>query len=134
MAHVLNTLSDFCLAWALLGDWTSRILFPVPKGPWPRHGHAGRLFPEYQARSLRIVAWARAFFNRGPTIPSPAARIGAYLHPAGGQGRHRPPIIHAYGGAKVRTAEALRSIAVEGWVPLAVAMVGTKGKKPMWAG
>ena len=27
---------DFCLAWALIGEWTSRILFPVPKGPWPR--------------------------------------------------------------------------------------------------
>ena len=46
------------------------------------------------------------------------------------QGRHRPPVIHAYGGAKVGMA---RSIAVEGWVPLAVAMVGTKGKEPMWA-
>ena len=49
------------------------------------------------------------------------------------QGRHRPPVIHAYGGAKVGMAQALRSIAVEGWVPLAVAMVGTKKKKPMWA-
>ena len=45
------------------------------------------------------------------------------------QERHRPPIIHAYGGAKVGMAAALRSIAVEGWVRLAVAMVGTKGKK-----
>ena len=45
---------DFCLAWALLGEWTSRILFPVPKGPWPRHGHAGRLLPEYRARSPRV--------------------------------------------------------------------------------
>ena len=49
---------DFCLAWALIGEWTSRILFPVPKGPWPRHGHAGALLEEYQARSPRIVAWA----------------------------------------------------------------------------
>ena len=60
---------DFCLAWALLGEWTSRILFPVPKGPWPRHGHAGRLLPEYQARSPRIVAWARACFEQG-ALPS----------------------------------------------------------------
>ena len=51
---------DFCLAWALIGEWTSRILFPVPKGPWPRHGHAAALLPEYRARSPRIVAWARA--------------------------------------------------------------------------
>ena len=47
---------DFCLAWALIGEWTSRILFPVPKGPWPRHGHAGVLLKAYQARSPRIVA------------------------------------------------------------------------------
>ena len=60
---------DFCLAWALLGEWTSRILFPVPKGPWPRHGHAGRLLPEYQARSPSIVAWARACFEQG-ALPS----------------------------------------------------------------
>ena len=46
---------DFCLAWALIGEWTSRILFPVPKGPWPRHGHAGALLKEYikpEAREL----------------------------------------------------------------------------------
>ena len=54
---------DFCLAWALIGEWTSRILFPVPKGPWPRHGHAGALLRQYQARSPRIVAWARATFE-----------------------------------------------------------------------
>ena len=34
---------DFCLAWALIGEWTSRVLFPVSKGPWPRDGHAGAL-------------------------------------------------------------------------------------------
>ena len=30
-------------------------------------------------------------------------------------------------------AQTLRSIAVEGWVPLTVVMVGTKGNKPIWA-
>ena len=60
---------DFCLAWALIGEWTSRILFPVPKGPWPRHGHAGALLRQYQARSPRIVAWARATFEQG-ALPS----------------------------------------------------------------
>ena len=60
---------DFCLAWALIGEWTSRILFPVPKGPWPRHGHYGALLPEYRARSPHIVAWARAAFGQG-ALPS----------------------------------------------------------------
>ena len=39
MGTCLQHSLDFCLAWALIGEWTSRVLFPVPKGPWPRHGH-----------------------------------------------------------------------------------------------
>ena len=39
--------------------------------------------------------------------------------------------MHAYGGAK--SGMALQSIASEGWIPLAAAMVGTKGKQPLWA-
>ena len=49
-------------------------------------------------------------------------------------GKQRPPIIHAYGGAKRDMARALATIAVEGWIPLAAAMVGTHDKPPMWAG
>ena len=113
---------DFCLAWALIGEWTSRILFPVPQGPWPRHGHAGALLPEYHARSPRIVAWARACFEQG-ALPSLLLLQGLV------------PIFTLPGdkmfqstGIQQGMAQALRSIAVEGWVPLAVAMVGTKGK------
>ena len=134
---------DFCLAWALIREWTSRILFPVPAGPWPRHGHAGALLPEYRARSPRLVAWARAAFEQG-ALPSllllqglvPIFTLpGHKMFQSTGvcRGRQRPPIMHAYGGAKVGMAQALRSIANEGWIALAVAMVGTKGKKPMWA-
>ena len=60
---------NFCLAWALIGEWTSRVLFPVPKGPWPRHGHAGALLQNYKCRTPRIVAWARAAFEQG-ALPS----------------------------------------------------------------
>ena len=134
---------DFCLGWALIGEWTSRILFPVPKGPWPRHGHAGALLPEYQPRSPRIVAWARASFEQG-ALPSllflqglvPIFSLpGDKMFQSTGicQGKQRPPIMHAYGGAKIGMAQALRSIASEGWIPLAAAMVGTVGKEPMWA-
>ena len=35
--------------------------------------------------------------------------------------------MHAYGGAKSGMAQALQSIASEGWIPLAAAMVGTSG-------
>ena len=117
---------DFCLAWALIGEWTSRILFPVPKGPWPRHGHAGALLRQYQARSPRIVAWARATFEQG-ALPSllfllvPIFTLpGDKMFQATGFGSHRqrPPIIHAYGGAKSGMAQALQSIASEGWIPV----------------
>ena len=133
---------DFCLAWALIGEWTSRILFPVPKGPWPRHGHAGALLRRYQARSPRIVAWARVTFEQG-ALPSllllqglvPIFTLpGDKMFQATGLCSHkqRPPIMHAYGGAKTGMAQALQSIASEGWLPLAAAMVGTSDKPPLW--
>ena len=40
---------------------------------------------------------------------------------------------HAYGGAKTGMERALASIAPEGWLPMAAAMLGTVGKPPMWA-
>jgi len=27
------------VAWSLIGEWTCRVLFPPPKGSWPRCGH-----------------------------------------------------------------------------------------------
>ena len=48
-------------------------------------------------------------------------------------GHQRPAIMHAYGGAKVGIERSLASIAPEGWVPLAAAMLGTPDKPPMWA-
>ena len=119
MGTCLQYSLDFCLAWALIGEWTSRVLFPVPKGPWPRHGHAGALLQNYQCRSPRIVAWARAAFEQG-ALPSLLMMPG-------------PAIMHAYGGAKVGMERSLASIAAEGWIPMAAAMLGTAGKPPMWA-
>ena len=48
-------------------------------------------------------------------------------------GFQRPVIMHAYGGAKAGMEKALASIASEGWLPMAAAMLGTEGKPPMWA-
>ena len=103
--------SGLALSPALIGEWTSRILFPVPKGPWPRHGHAGALLPEYQARSPRMVAWARASFEQG-ALPSllflqglvPIFSLpGDKMFQSTGicQGKQRPPIMHAYGGLRL---------------------------------
>ena len=41
--------------------------------------------------------------------------------------------MHAYGGAKAGMERSLASIAAEGWIPMAAAMLGTAGKPPMWA-
>ena len=48
-------------------------------------------------------------------------------------GHQRPAIMHAYGGAKVGMERSLSSIAAEGWIPMAAAMLGTAAKPPMWA-
>ena len=69
MGTCLQYSLDFCLAWALIGEWTSRVLFPVPAGQWPRHGHAGALLQEYQSRTPRIVAWASCLRTRGAPLP-----------------------------------------------------------------
>ena len=34
-----------------VGEWTSWVLFPVPKGQWPRHGHAFFLLHAAKVRS-----------------------------------------------------------------------------------
>ena len=49
------------------------------------------------------------------------------------EGRQRPAIMHAYGGAKAGMERSLATIAAEGWIPMAAAMLGTAGKPPMWA-
>ena len=143
MGTCLQYSLDFCLAWALIGEWTSRALFPVPKGPWPRHGHAGALLQNYQCRSPRIVAWARAAFEQGalpsllmmpgiaPVFSLPGDRMFQATEIT--EGRQRPAIMHAYGGAKAGMERSLASIAAEGWIPMAAAVLGTAGKPPMWA-
>ena len=143
MGTCLQYSLDFCLAWALIGEWTSRVLFPVCKGPWPRHGHAGALLQNYQCRTPRLVAWARAAFEQGalpsllmmPGLAPVFSLPGDRMFQATGvtNGYQRPAIMHAYGGAKTGMERSLASIAPEGWLPMAAAMLGTVDKPPMWA-
>ena len=104
------------------------MLGPLPclQGPWPRHGHAGALLQNYQCRSPRIVAWARAAFEQGalpslllmPGLAPVFSLPGDRMFQATGAtaGHQRPAIMHAYGGAKVGMERSLASIAPEGWV------------------
>ena len=48
-------------------------------------------------------------------------------------GHQRPAIMHAHGEAKVEMDRALATIATEGWIPMAAAMLGTANRPPMWA-
>ena len=110
MGTCLQYSLDFCLAWALIGEWTSRVLFPVPKSQWPRHGHAGALLQNYQCRTPRIVAWARAAFEQGalpsllmmpgiaPVFSLPGDRMFQATEVV--PGFQRPAIMHAYGGCQ----------------------------------
>ena len=90
-----------------------------------------------------MVAWARASFEQG-ALPSllflqgiaPIFTLpGEKMFQATGLSPNKlgPPVMHAYGGAKVGMSQALQSIASEGWIPFAAAMVGTADKQPMWA-
>ena len=98
---------------------------------------------EYQARSPRIVAWARASFEQEalPSLLFLQSLVPIFTLPGDrmfqatglGSNRQRPLIMHAYGGAKIGMVQALQSIASERWIPLAAAMVGTVGKQPLWA-
>ena len=44
-------------------------------------------------------------------------------------GFQRPVIMHAYGGAKAGMDKALASIAPEGWLPMAAAMLGLRANR-----
>ena len=44
----------------------------------------------------------------------------------------RPVILHAYGGAKVHMESALQTLRLQGWIPMASALVGTAKRPPMW--
>ena len=113
------------------------------KGPWPRHGHAGALLQNYQCRSPRIVAWARAAFEQGalpsllmmpglaPVFSLPPRRSyvsGHRDHSRPSETSHYACLWGSQGGYK----RSLASIAAEGF-PMAAAMLGTVDKPPKWA-
>ena len=46
---------DVIIAWALIGEWSSRVLFPPPEGQWPRHGHPQCIVERYLQRSPSLT-------------------------------------------------------------------------------
>ena len=54
-AHTRHTV-DWAIAWALIGEWASKELFPPPlHGNWPKHGHDGNLYR--RPTSSEGLAW-----------------------------------------------------------------------------
>ena len=90
-----------------------------------------------------IVAWVRAAFKQevlssllmmsdiAPVFNLPGDRMLQVTEIT--QSRQRPAIMHAYGGAKVEMERSLASIAAEGWISMAAALLGTAEKRSMWA-
>ena len=94
------------ICWALIGQWTSRELFPPPKGKWPRNGHPEKLLNHFAERRPPILTWAHSSFEQG-SLPSMLHLPGeAVLMILPGdrmfqaqcivQQRCRPAILHGY--------------------------------------
>ena len=133
---------DVIIAWAFIGEWSSRVLFPPPEGQWPRHGHPQCIGELYVQRAPSLTAWARACFEQGalasllylpgivPVFTLPGDRMfqSTSIH----TNVQRPVILHAYGGAKVHMESALQTLRLQGWIPMASALVGTDMRPPLW--
>ena len=86
-------------------------------------------------RAPSLTAWARACFEQGalasllylpgivPVFTLPGDRMfqSTGIH----TNVQRLVILHAYGGAKVHMESALQTLRLQGWIPMASALVGT---------
>ena len=115
---------DWTICWALIGQWTSRELFPPPKGNWPRNGHPEKLLNHFAERRPPILTWAHSSFEQG-SLPSMLHLPGeAVLMILPGdrmfqaqciaQQRCRPAILHGYGGGKHAMPSSLTALAGQG--------------------
>ena len=139
---VIKYTCDWTIAWSLIGEWTSKEVFLPPVGEWPRNGHSKNLLEEFDYRRPSLLTWARACFEQG-SLPSMLHLSGdALLCVLPGDRMFqaqrlvpdcaRPVILHGYGGAKRDIPRMLPTIAAEGWVPMAHAMVGHRERPPAW--
>ena len=136
-------------AWALLGDWSGHIAFPLPtrtddgSHDWPRHGTACLLQPEFRKRLPPFVGWAYPAFEQGALAPLVflPATFPIIVLPGDKMFQSRDvspefqmaPITHAYGGSKTRVGRALRAQGNTAVMPLLVTLCGGDSKLPLWA-
>ena len=136
-------------AWALLGEWSGHIAFPLPtltddgSHDWPRHGTACLLQPEFRRRLPPFVGWAYPAFEQGALAPLVflPATFPIIVLPGDKMFQSRDvspefqmaPITHAYGGSKTRVGRALRAQGNTAVMPLLVTLCGGDSKLPLWA-
>ena len=136
-------------AWALLGEWSGHICFPLPaasdgaKYHWPRHGTTDVLGDKYRQRRPALVNWAYPAFEQGalaplvflpsafPIIVLPGDKIFQSKHVL--IDFQLAPVTHAYGGSKSRVGQALQEKQHTPPLPLMAALRGANGLLPLWA-
>ena len=131
------------IAWALIGEWSSRVLFPPLRANSQGTDIYNASRDLYLQRVRSLTAWAKACFEQEalasllylpgivPVFILPGDRMfqSTGIH----TNVQRPVILHAYGGAKVHMESALQTLRLQGWIPMASALVGTVKRPPMWA-
>ena len=128
---------DWTAAWALVGEWASRELFPPFGGEWPKHGHDGKLVDHFKDRRPGLVGWARAAFEQG-ALPALVMLPGEVESDSIFQATHiipgymRPAVVHGYGGAEVDLPTSLPALSAMRWTTLGASLVGTIGSLPQW--
>ena len=136
-------------AWALLGEWSGHICFPLPaasegaKYHWPRHGTTDVLGEQYRQRRPALVNWAYPAFEQGalaplvflpstfPILVLPGDKIFQSKHAL--MDFQLAPVTHAYGGSKSRVGQALMDKQHNPPLPLMAALKGANGLLPLWA-
>ena len=114
------------IAWALIGEWSSRVLFPPPDEQWPRHGHPQCIGDFYVQRAPSLTAWARACFEQGA--------LASLLYLPGIVPVFTLPRDRMFQSTSIHTnmEAALQTLRLQGWIPMASALVGTVKRPPMW--
>ena len=123
---------------SLVREWTTRTIFLLPKGEWPRQGHPKALISPYDQRSVPMLTWARACFEQGslPSLLALPGEASLMVLPGDGMfqaqrivnGKCRPVILQK------EMPTSLAALAKFGWIPMATAMVGSASSPPLWTG
>ena len=128
-------------AWALLGEWSGHICFPLPaasdgaKYHWPRHGTTDVLGAKYN--------WAYPAFEQGALAPLVFLPSAFPIIVLSGDKIFQSknvlidfqlaPVTHAYGGSNSRVGKALQDKQHNPPLPLMAALRGANGLLPLWA-